>query len=328
MITTVLRGEDHEAGDRFDAWCALMGGMPCSYRVRSDHAADYGFTLHVAQLGAVTAAHTSIPSIHAIRTPRMVRQAEDGVYSLELCRRGRIGAEQCGRELAADVGQWVVQDSCRPHSLWSVADGDSRSAAVGLAVPKSVLGLDEAVVAPLLAGPLPGDTGFGAMIADVVARVMRAPDAFGPADAPRLGQVLGDLVAAMLAHELDAARLLPEETHTRALVLRIQAFVLAHLGDRDLTPGTIAAAHHISVGYLHRLFRREGRTVADWVRKQRLERARRDLADPAQRATSVQALAARWGFSHASDFSRAFRRAYGMSPRDYRENALQNGTHG
>ncbi|WP_242904732.1 helix-turn-helix transcriptional regulator [Actinomadura terrae] len=118
---------------------------------------------------------------------------------------------------------------------------------------------------------------------------------------------------------MDAGHLLPEQTHSRALTLRIEAFALAHLGDRDLTPGTIAAAHHISVGYLHRLFRHDGRTVTAWIRTQRLERARRDLADPAQYSTPVQALAARWGFAHASDFSRAFRRAYGTSPRDYRE---------
>ncbi|MFI0484916.1 hypothetical protein [Actinomadura sp. 9N215] len=121
MITTVLRGEDYETRDRFDAWCDLVGGMPCPYQVRSEHAADYGFTLRMARLGAATVAHTSVPSIHAIRTPRMIRQADDGVYSLELCGRGRIGAEQCGRQVEATVGQWIVQDSCRPHSLWSVA---------------------------------------------------------------------------------------------------------------------------------------------------------------------------------------------------------------
>ncbi|MFI0484917.1 hypothetical protein [Actinomadura sp. 9N215] len=42
--------------------------------------------------------------------------------------------------------------------------------------------------------------------------------------------MLCDLLAAMLAHELDAGHLLPDETHSRALILRIQAFVLAHLG--------------------------------------------------------------------------------------------------
>jgi AraC-like DNA-binding protein len=323
VITTEVRGEDHPARDRFDAWCDLVGGMPCSYQVRSEHAADYDFTLRAARMGAVMVAHTIVPSIHALRTPRMIRQADDGVYSLELCRRGRIGAEQSGRQMAAATGQWIVQDSCRPHSLWSVPERHRRPSAIGLAVPKSALGLDEAAVAPLLTGPLPGEHGIGGMLSEMARRILRDPGAFGPADALRLGEVLCDLVAAMLAHELDAVRLLPQETHTRALILRTRAFALAHLGDRDLTPATIAAAHHISVGYLHRLFRRDGRTVAGWIRTQRLERARRDLADPAQYGTPVQAVAARWGFAHASDFSRAFRRAYGMSPRAYRED-----THG
>ncbi|MFI0485657.1 helix-turn-helix domain-containing protein [Actinomadura sp. 9N215] len=328
VITTVLRGEDFEPGDRFDAWCDLVSKLPCKHQIRSDHAADFNFTLNMALLGTVAVAHTRLPSIHAIRTPRMIRQADDGVYALELCRRGRIGAEQSGREIEGAVGQWVVHDSCRPHSLWSVPEGRRSPAAVALTVPKSVLGLNEDTVAPLLTGPLPGDSGFGGMLADMITRILREPAAFGPADAPRLGEVLRDLAAAMFAHELDAGRLLPEETHSRALPLRIQAFVLAHLGDHDLTPGTIAAAHHISVGYLHRLFRRDGRTVAGWVRTQRLERARRDLADPTRRTIPIQALAARWGFTHASDFSRAFRRAYGISPRDYREGTHDQGTHG
>ncbi|MEW9516154.1 AraC family transcriptional regulator [Streptomyces tubercidicus] len=51
---------------------------------------------------------------------------------------------------------------------------------------------------------------------------------------------------------------------------------------------------------------------------QRLEHARRDLADPAQHATPIHAIAARWGFPRAADFTRAFRAAYGSPPRDYR----------
>ncbi|WP_242904730.1 hypothetical protein [Actinomadura terrae] len=162
----VLRGADHQVGDRFDAWCDLVGGMPCSYQVRSEHAADYDFTLRVAQLGAVTVAHTDISSIHALRTPRMTRQADAGVYSPELCRGGRIGAEQSGRQVEAAMGQWIVQDSCRPHSLWSVTEGHRRPSAIGLAVPKSVVGLNEDAVAPLLAGPLPGDSGTGGMLTE------------------------------------------------------------------------------------------------------------------------------------------------------------------
>jgi len=48
-------------------------------------------------------------------------------------------------------------------------------------------------------------------------------------------------------------------------------------------PGTVAAAHYISVRYLYRLFDAQGTTVAAWIRPRRLERCRVDLADPLAR---------------------------------------------
>ncbi|MFF0628734.1 helix-turn-helix domain-containing protein [Streptomyces sp. NPDC004296] len=82
---------------------------------------------------------------------------------------------------------------------------------------------------------------------------------------------------------------------------------------------------HLSLAsYLHRLFQREEATVAAWIRRRRLEAARRDLADPALRTLPVHAIATRWGFSRAADFSRAFRTAYGTPPRDYRSQAASS----
>ena len=83
----------------------------------------------------------------------------------------------------------------------------------------------------------------------------------------------------------------------------------------------IAAAHHISLRSLHQLFHDEGLTVAGWIRRRRLECCRRDLSDPALAARPVAAIAARWGFSSAGDFSRAFRAAHGLPPAEYRRSA-------
>jgi AraC-like DNA-binding protein len=88
-----------------------------------------------------------------------------------------------------------------------------------------------------------------------------------------------------------------------------------------LSPAAAAAAHHLSLRSLQQLFRDEGLTVAGWIRARRLERCRRDLADPALDARPVAAIAARWGFSSAADFSRAFRAAHGMPPAEYRRSA-------
>jgi AraC-like DNA-binding protein len=39
----------------------------------------------------------------------------------------------------------------------------------------------------------------------------------------------------------------------------------------------------------------------------------------------VHTIAARWGIPRASDFTRAFRTAYGISPTEYRFQALSEG---
>ncbi|WP_432001453.1 helix-turn-helix domain-containing protein [Streptomyces sioyaensis] len=53
-----------------------------------------------------------------------------------------------------------------------------------------------------------------------------------------------------------------------------------------------------------------------------LEGARRDLTDPARHRTPVHAIAARWGYHRATDFSRAYRVAYGIAPREHRRRAV------
>lgn len=50
----------------------------------------------------------------------------------------------------------------------------------------------------------------------------------------------------------------------------------------------------------------------------RLERCRRDLLDPGLRDRLVSSIGARWGLQDAAAFSRAFRKAYGLPPGEYR----------
>ncbi|MEU8539780.1 helix-turn-helix domain-containing protein [Streptomyces sp. NPDC048717] len=102
----------------------------------------------------------------------------------------------------------------------------------------------------------------------------------------------------------------------RALRARIHAYIDRHLPDAGLTPRTIARAHHISLRYLHKLFEGEDATVSRWIQRRRLERSRRDLARYPH--VTIAAVAHRWGFASAAHFSRVFRTAYGMSPRQWR----------
>ncbi|MYT26968.1 helix-turn-helix domain-containing protein, partial [Streptomyces sp. SID7760] len=86
-----------------------------------------------------------------------------------------------------------------------------------------------------------------------------------------------------------------------------------------LSPERIARQHHISVRYLHRLFESEGTTVGRYIRQRRLEQCGRELARRSRVVPTVSAVAQRWGFVSPAHFSRAFRAAYGVSPREWRD---------
>ncbi|HZC26070.1 MAG TPA: helix-turn-helix transcriptional regulator, partial [Actinopolymorphaceae bacterium] len=110
----------------------------------------------------------------------------------------------------------------------------------------------------------------------------------------------------------------------QALLNRILASIEERLGEPDLSPATIAASHHISLRYLHKLFENHHHTtVASWIRHRRLERSRTDLLDPTMASLPVNAIAARWGFTTAASFNRRFRSTYGTPPGHYRSSQLR-----
>ncbi|GAB3951009.1 hypothetical protein GCM10027614_52320 [Micromonospora vulcania] len=151
----------------------------------------------------------------------------------------------------------------------------------------------------------------------VAQHLMSSTNVYQPADERRLSSLVVDLVAAVLASHLDedgAAR----DAGQRLLQRRIIDFIERRLADQDLSPSVVAAAHNISVRYLHLLFQDQGLTVAGWIRERRLARCRRDLRDPTLAGRSVHAIGARWGYPDATAFSRAFKQAFGIPPGDYR----------
>jgi AraC-like DNA-binding protein len=133
----------------------------------------------------------------------------------------------------------------------------------------------------------------------------------------RLPAVVLDVVTVTLADRMDEPVVAPDVRRGH-LMERVHSFIESHLGDPELTPAAVAAAHHISLRYLHKLFEPEPHGVAGLIRQRRLERCRHDLLDPAQADRPVAGIAAHWGFSSAAHFSRVFREAYGLPPAEFR----------
>jgi len=311
----VFSSDDLPAPDRFDAWRELMSSTHAPMRLESDRAADFWAHQRVIELGAVSVWPATYQQVVFIRTPELIRTADPETFHLSFLMKGEAGAIWDRVEKSYGPRDFHFNDSSRSYRIQT---GVGPISSVGVEVPRALLPMQRGRAELAVGRHMSAQEGIGGLLAHFLTQLARGTSAYLPADGPRLGTVLTDLMAALVAHALDAEAALAPETRTRELSLRIKDFIRRNLHDSELTPSRIAEAHHISPGYLHRLFRAEAETVAAYVRRKRLEGARRDLADPALTGTPIHVIAARWGFPRATDFTRAFRAVYGITPKDHR----------
>lgn len=321
MTLIVFRTSDLPVADRFTAWCDMTNDALVPSTLRSDHAADFQAELRLQDLGMVQLNALSYPPLETYRPAKLVRRSDPEELQLMITRRGSQRIVQGGRDTTLSPGELMLYDSSLPWHGWTSA----RTGMVrGLMVqfPRAVLPLPENGIRELIVRPLSGRRGIGALLTGYLSRMAAHADSYTAADGPRLASIFIDLVTAFCAHYLERDRAVPPETHRRTLLLKVHAYIEQQLGDPRLSPESISTACQVSVRHLHRLFEGEELTVSALIRQRRLERCRRDLGDPALLSRPIHAVAARWGLTDPAHFSRIFRAAYGVSPNEYRQQAL------
>jgi AraC-like DNA-binding protein len=341
MSTTASALDEPAAAGRLDYWHEILRQTaPIALHGRLDEGADLAFDARIraGELGPVKVTEVTVPSGECVRTPQLIRHADPEVYSVDIVSRGRVMVEHNGHRADLAAGDFTLIDSSRPARFVHTA-----LRYVAITFPRALLPLRTDEANRLAGRRFGGGRGSGGLVSSFARQLPGHLDDCRPAAGARLGTAVIDLVSAALATDLggaaglsgessgdlpgdpsgDLAGELPGAWRRRALLAHIYAFIEQRLADPELSPAAIAAAHHISVRYLHKLFEGERTTVADRIRRRRLERCRRDLRDPALRARSVGAIAARWGFTNPAHFNRLFRSAYDMPPGEYRGRALR-----
>jgi AraC-like DNA-binding protein len=123
--------------------------------------------------------------------------------------------------------------------------------------------------------------------------------------------VAGDLLRATLVVKADE---LPSDSDA-AWRTRIDTYIESRLNDPSLGVHMIAAAHHMSVRTVYRLFERTGESVHGYIRRRRLERFR--IAIQAQPDVSMSAVCVRYGLD-PKHLSRQYRAFFGELPSETR----------
>ncbi|CAM3730986.1 helix-turn-helix domain-containing protein [Kibdelosporangium persicum] len=297
--------------DAFEETLTASGLPPLlSRRHSGDDLRGFRAGVVTRDLGPLRLAELVTPEGECFRDARSARAVDSELWQVDVVTRGHVRAEQDGSMAMLGPGDLVLLDPARPVRFASTA---TRS--VTMLVPRRLLRLRPRDAARLTGVRIGGDRGPGALVSSLARDMARSMTGFRADEAARSAAAVVELVAVALSAQLGDSRPAPDE----ALRDRIVGFIEARLSDRDLTPAKVAAAHHMSVRRLHKLFEDEPMTVAGLIRRRRLERCHADLAGTDR---TVAAVAARWGFADPAHFSRLFRATYG-----YNATALTSNNH-
>ncbi len=247
------------------------------------------------------------------RTPALLSGDDTRVFGIELQIEGSSVIEQDGVSSELHPGDYTLYDSTRPFAR--IFDNHSRIFVVRF--PQNMMSLPAHMLRSITATRLAADESIGVVVSPFLRAIADNMDELRGWAGMRVMHSLIDLVTASLAEQISASDSSRGSARTQEF-LRVCDFITEHLSDAHLTPDVIAAGNFISTRQLHKIFHAERTTVSQWVRDRRLEACRRQLADPSDAALSVSDIAANWGIYDSAHFSRIFKNAYGISPREYR----------
>ncbi|WP_433787086.1 helix-turn-helix domain-containing protein [Actinomycetospora sp. CA-101289] len=236
--------------------------------------------------------------------PREVARTDGAYYFVNLQLAGRCITTVEDRTTVVRRGEIVVVDTAEPYFFHL----DRPWQMLSFRVPHAALDAVLRGRRPDLGRPVPA-IGAGAAVRALMPALWSLDDA-----TPGAAELVDSFATAVAATTTRRSTDTAHPGVTRAAVL---AHVERHLGDRDLTVAGVCRRFAISPRTLHNLFADADTSFAATVRNLRLERAAAALADPGTAATVLE-IAAAHGFDDPTAFSRAFRRRFGVSPRETR----------
>jgi AraC-like DNA-binding protein len=284
-------------------------------RPHGEPEARFHFFADASHLGeAILTRYTCKVHNHYDRSPaRIGRDGLDHV-TLQVILGGRHGRREAASTEYAEAGDVIIADLAQSQAT-AAFDLDT----FNLTFPRRML-------APLLKAPdehnlrvVPGKAPLTALLRNHLASLHR--------EAPRMSH---DAVEAIIQPtlELAAAALNMSVAEENAAAVRlaltgqIRRYIDEHVADPSMSAETVAAAFGISLRKLYYLFEPYG-GVSSYVTVGRLWRARAMLLDPHCARMSIADIAESCGFAYRTNFVRAFRKLFGVTPREARAHAAE-----
>lgn len=235
--------------------------------------------------------------------------ADDFLLSLQAQGTGRV--RQGGRDSFQKPGDMVLYDTSRPYEL--SFDGSFRQ--LILTLPRAQLLRAIPGAEDLTAVAITGANAAAKLAASYVSALAKQCVEIGPG----ARRVANATVFDLLAMSFSSTELLRSSGRAGdALFNRAIVQIDDHLVDPELNPASIASALGVSLRYLNLVFAKHDLSVSRTIWHRRIQRAARDLQNPALASTSITSIAFSLGFNDTAHFTRAFKAVFDETPSAYR----------
>ncbi|HUJ81682.1 MAG TPA: helix-turn-helix domain-containing protein [Candidatus Acidoferrales bacterium] len=247
----------------------------------------------------------------AVRTSELARRDDRQFVKAVLLTKGSCTVEQNGRAVYLRPGEWSIYDTTQPYRMTL----PGRAEMFLVLVPRDRFVGRNFGMQNLVARRLRGRAGLGKLIWNLISDTFdQIPDI-----QDRSGDDVADIVIQVMRLALlDASGDRSPVDAKATLRDRIKLYIINHLADPELSLAKLASVAGCTKRYLHMVFHGEEASIRDYILKQRLERCRADLLNPACARRSITDIAYSWGFNNSNHFSRCFKQTFGASPKHLR----------
>jgi AraC-like DNA-binding protein len=299
--------------DMYERWLAFLGECLFTYSLTNGTPRDPCFRINARsrQAGGFTLARFTTVSgkSRLIRESHEIGLDDKDGYVVYVSMSGRLELTQFGRTHLYETHAPVMVSVGDRLIHTKLGDNDT----VCFMLPREFV--EQRVVRgeDLCVRPIVCQGGARRLFTDAILAFARDADSMTDDEFAGATRIVGELALLAIGGTLEATSEL-SSVRTSSLA-RVKAFIRKELGDSELTLNDIARGCNFSVRYLHVLFQDDGRTAREYLTDIRLQRARH-LLETANSAATVTDISLACGFVNSSHFSTAFRRAFGLSPRD------------
>ncbi len=250
-----------------------------------------------------------------IRDLELIASDKRDRFALMVQTSGDRRVTQLGRSQLVEAGSAAFFCTSEPYEMESRTLAE-RSEMIAIYMPGAYV--RQRVVNPERLCVRPRASALDALTLEMIRMFAAEAWKFNKPDFHRTARIVSDLVLAAQDGSVDAISASP--TGHAVMIARVKAIVRRRMADIELNLSDIAEEAGVSLNYLHKLFRGEGTTLSQFIRSERLRAARKMLELARSRGMTITDVSLSCGFADSSHFSRCFKEAFSLTPREVMRN--------